>query len=225
MDVAGRVVVEADMVLYVLDASRHPGKEEEAIAEKLLPQVSRLVVAINKMDSPGADQDGVWEFLQKYLPGLEKDRCFPLSALNNEGIDPLVAKLFELAPEGDILYPQDYYTDQDPSFRITEIIREQAIKRLRQELPHSLYVEVADSELREGDTKLWVRAFIIMERESQKGMVVGQGGRMIKAIREASLKELNAIFDWEIELDLRVKTAKDWRHNDTLLRRITEGGR
>jgi GTP-binding protein Era len=107
-------------------------------------------------------------------------------------------------------------------FRIEEIIREKAITRLRQELPHSIYAEVADAEFREEGTKLWVRAFLVVERESQKGMVVGKGGAMIRDIRLAALKELKDIFDWKIELDLRVKTAKDWRHNDRVLKKLID---
>jgi GTP-binding protein Era len=109
------------------------------------------------------------------------------------------------------------------SFRISEIIREKAMKGLREELPHSIYVEVADLEFREGKTgnkRLWVRAFIITERESQKGMIVGKGGERIKAIGQAARKELNSIFEWKVELDLRVKTGKDWRHNDRILKKI-----
>jgi GTP-binding protein Era len=126
--------------------------------------------------------------------------------------------LFEMAPAGAPMYPEDNYTDQEISFRIAEIIREKAMNRLREELPHSIYVDVADIELHEG--LLWVRAFIITERESQKGMIVGKGGEMIKAIRLSALKEMKQIFDWKIDLDLRVKTGKDWRHNDRVLRRI-----
>jgi GTP-binding protein Era len=130
-----------------------------------------------------------------------------------------------MAEEGEAFYPEEYYTDQDLNFRIAEIIREKAINRLRQELPHSLYVEVADTELRDDGvsaekTRLWVRAFIIVERESQKGMVVGKGGEMIKAIRQEAQKDLNRILDWKVELDLRVKSSRDWRHNDRLLRRL-----
>jgi GTP-binding protein Era len=83
-------------------------------------------------------------------------------------------------------------------------------------------VEVADAELRENGAKLWVRAFIVTERESQKGMIVGKGGRMIKAIREETLADLRRIFDWKIELDLRVKASRDWRHNDAVLRRLID---
>jgi GTP-binding protein Era len=83
-------------------------------------------------------------------------------------------------------------------------------------------VEVADAELRDQGQRLWVRAFIITERESQKGMVVGKGGAMIKAIRQSAQKELNRIFDWKIELDLRVKASPDWRHNDGLLKKLID---
>ncbi|MDR0710089.1 MAG: GTPase Era [Spirochaetaceae bacterium] len=220
--VAGRVQAEADLVLYVLDAARTPGAEEEAVAARLKGGESRTVAAINKIDSNTADRKAAEEFLREKLPGLEQNRCFPVSALRNEGTEPLLECLFDLAGTGDPFYPEEYYTDQDPAFRIAEIIREKAINHLRQELPHSLYVEVADTELRENGARLWVRAFIVTERESQKGMIVGKGGRMIKIIREEALADLKRIFDWKIELDLRVKASRDWRHNDAVLRRLID---
>jgi len=134
------------------------------------------------------------------------------------GIEELLSALYALSPQGQALYGEEYYTDQETGFRIAEIIREQAINRLRQELPHSLYVDIADMEF--NDPVLWVRAFIIVERESQKGIVVGKGGEMIKAIRLAALKDLKRIFDWKIDLDLRVKTGKDWRHNERTLNKV-----
>jgi GTP-binding protein Era len=229
-EISGRQADEADLVLYVLDASRPPGPEEAAIAQWLMPLAAKTVAAINKIDAPGADPERAIAFLAEHLPGLEPERRFPLSALRNEGIAPLLSCLYNLAESGDPLYPEEYYTDQEVGFRIAEIIREQAINRLRQELPHSLYVDVADMEFtgaREDpedapQARLWVRAFIVVERESQKGMVVGKGGAMIKAIRQAAQKDINRIFDWKIDLDLRVKTGKDWRHNDQILRKIID---
>ena len=221
-DISGRAAGESDIILYVLDASRPPGPEEEEIAALLAPfAADRLVAAVNKTDIASA-HDAVYAFLEQALPGLEKGRCFAISAKNNTGIEPLLAALYDMAEEGEPFYGEEYYTDQEVEFRVAEIIREQAINRLRQELPHALYVEIADAEFNEAEQKLWVRAFIVVERESQKGMVVGKGGAMIKAIRLAALKELRALFDWKIDLDLRVKTGKDWRHNDIILRRITE---
>jgi GTP-binding protein Era len=219
-DISGRAVDDADIVLYLLDATRTPGPEEAEIVEFLAPHQKRIIIAVNKIDLNGADRDCCYAFIAESLPAIGKDRVFPVSAKNNEGIEPLLNALYAIADEGEPFYDAEYYTDQEVDFRIAEIIREQAINRLRQELPHALYVEVADAELT--GENLFVRAFIMVERESQKGMVVGKGGAMIKAIRLAALKELRGIFDWKIDLDLRVKTGKDWRHNDTILRRITD---
>jgi len=220
-EVSGRVLLESDLVLYVMDASRAPGSEEEEIASLLAPLSDKTVAAVNKMDASGADFNRAKEFLLQRLPSLSADgRCFAISAETGQGIDELLDALYALAGEGEPLYGDEYYTDQETGFRIAEIIREKAINRLRQELPHSLYVDIADMEFKE--SKLWVRAFIIVERESQKGMVVGKGGEMIKAIRLAALKDLKNIFEWKIDLDLRVKTGKDWRHNDHTLRRIID---
>jgi GTP-binding protein Era len=218
IEVSERALEDSELVLYVLDASRSPGPEEEAVAERLLPLTERTVAAITKMDLPSADYERALQFIGEKLPGLPGSRCFKVSAVNKEGTAALMDALFEMAPTGEPMYPEDNYTDQEISFRIAEIIREKAINRLREELPHSIYVEIADLELREN--LLWVRAFIITERESQKGMIVGKGGEMIKAIRLSALKEMKQIFDWKIDLDLRVKTGKDWRHNEKVLRRI-----
>jgi GTP-binding protein Era len=225
-EVSGRQADDADLVLYVLDASRAPGPEEEAVAQWLAPHAEKTIAAINKIDLPGGGQDRAAAFLAEQLPGLKPERRFSVSALRNEGIAPLLACLYDMAAPGDPLYPEEYYTDQEAGFRIAEIVREHTINRLRQELPHSLYVDIADMEFTEAGAdsprpRLWVRAFIVVERDSQKGMVVGKGGAMIKAIRQAAQKDINRIFDWKVELDLRVKTGKDWRHNDRIIRKIT----
>jgi GTP-binding protein Era len=221
--VSDRSLEDADLVLYVLDASRPPAGEEEAIAEKLLSLTDRLIFAVNKIDAPGADFEKVYAFLRDKIPALKTERIFQVSALKNRGLGELLDCLFRLAPPGEAFYPADFYTDQDVSFRIAEIIREKAMVRLREELPHSIYVDVADLEFRDSSARqLWVRAFIAVERESQKGMVVGKGGQMIKAIRQAAQKDLNRIFDWKVELDLRVKTVRDWRHDGTLLKRLID---
>jgi GTP-binding protein Era len=220
IEVSDRSIEDTDLVLYVLDASRLPGAEEEAIILRLDSLQNKIIVAVNKIDTPEADYDRIISFVKKRLNMLEPERCFALSALKNEGTEALVNGLFTLAEEGEPFYPEEYYTDQNLYFRIAEIIREKAINRLYEELPHAIYAEVADAELKDDGTRLWVRAFLVTERESQKGMVVGKGGSMIKEIRLAAQKEMNRIFDWKVELDLRVKTVKDWRHNDASLKRL-----
>ena len=222
MDLSDRTLEEAELILYVLDCSRPVGPEEEAVAEKLIPFQDRCIAVINKIDL-AEDTKLHQNFLDLKLPGIKTERRFEISCFNRDSPETILDCLFKMAPIDQPLYPEDYYTDQDMNFRISEIIREKAINRLRQELPHSIYVEVADLELKDrddGSKRLWVRAFIITERESQKGMIVGKGGEKIKAIGEAARKELNKIFDWKVELDLRVKTGKDWRYKDHLLRKI-----
>jgi GTP-binding protein Era len=217
MEVSQRALNDCDIVLYVLDAVRAPAEEEEEVASLLAPLADKVIAAVNKIDLAGADTLRAKEFISKNLPAVS-ERIIQVSANTGQGIDELLCALYDLAPLGQALYDEEYYTDQETGFRIAEIIREQAINRLRQELPHSLYVDIADMEF--NDPVLWVRAFIIVERESQKGIVVGKNGEMIKAIRLAALKNLKRIFDWKIDLDLRVKTGKDWRHNDQTLNRI-----
>ena len=233
-DNAFRAASESDIILYVLDASRAPGPEEEAIAERCKAMGAPLVAAVNKMDLSTADLGRTMEFLNARFPMLDKNRIIPISVQKDEGVDTLLSALFDLAPAGDPFYPEDCYTDQEIDFRIAEIIRGAAIRFLHQELPHSIYVEVADRELRSLELRkpeaggndeaqrLWVRAFIICERESQKGMIVGKGGKIIKSIGEISRKEMNRIFDWKVDLDLRVKTGKDWRHNDRILQKLLD---
>ena len=222
--VADKAMGEADLILYVLDATRRSGAEEEAIAALLEPLSARVVVGINKMDVPKADLEGTRAFVREKLPQVPDNRILFVSALEKKGMEELLGLLFDVAPEGQAQYPEDTYTDQDVQFRISEIIREKAINFLRDELPHAIYVDVADVELKEAENRLWVRAFIIVERESQKGIVVGKGGAQIKAIRVAAQKDLNRIFDWKVELDLRVKASHDWRQNDTVLKRLIDRG-
>ncbi len=225
VDLADRALEESELVLYLIDASRPVGPEEEELTRAVQysrAYPDRAVIAINKIDDKRSDTSAVHAFLDDKLSGIPKDRRREISAKNGTGVEELLRLLFALAPEGPRLYPEDTYTDQDVQFRIAEIIREKAINNLREELPHSIYVEVADTELRNEGKRLWVRAFILVERESQKGIVVGKGGEMIKTIRQSAQKELNRIFDWKVELDLRVKVASDWRQNDTVLRRLID---
>jgi len=208
-EISAKAVEDSDLVLYVLDATRPPGPEEIEIAALLSPYSERTIAAINKIDDKNADTAKAREFISQQVPGLSSN-VFQVSAKTGEGVEPLLEALFAMAPEGEAFYDAEYYTDQEVDFRIAEIIREKAINRLREEIPHALRVEIADAKFdadaENGRGKLWVRAFIHVERESQKGIVVGKGGLMIRAIRLAALKELDRIFDWKIELDLRVKT-------------------
>ena len=170
------------------------------------------VFALNKIDAVDDAAVSI-EAYQRFLSRFWTDaEVLPVSALRGEGTQRLFASLFARLEEGPPLYPEDYYTDQPPEFRIAEIIREKAMNRLSEELPHSIYVEVADWEM-PSDNELWIRAFICVEKESQKGMVVGKDGVKIGAIRKAAKRELKSVFPQNIRLDLRVKVSKNWRKN------------
>jgi GTP-binding protein Era len=132
------------------------------------------------------------------------NRLFFVSALENRSTEAVLDALFDLAPEGPPLYDDELYTDQEPAFRIAEIIREQAMLRLRDEVPHAVTVEVADIE-RRGEGKLWVRAFLCGEKASQRGIVIGKGAALIKEIRVESIKAIRKVFFCRVELDLQVK--------------------
>ena len=221
---------EIDAVLYVMDAGRPPGPEEEKIAEDLAPYQGRLVVACNKQDLPGNATGQIRAFIDKKLPN-----CIwrETSAKTGSGLEGLVSALFELAPEGGLMYPEEFYTDQDPEFRTAEIIREKALHRVRQEVPHALYVEISDMEVHDADrdtgkgpcnkpATLWIRAFLMVERESQKGILIGKGGAVIKAIRTEAQRELAELFPYRVHLDLRVKVNRNWRKNDILLKKLIQ---
>lgn len=208
---------ETDLVLYLVDTTRIPGEEEYRIAEAVTRFKEKTLCLINKIDATPSNIDEIERFLQDRFGEIP---VLHISAKEGTGIEELKKQLFEMAPEGDLLYPEDYYTDQPQEFRISEIIREKAISRVSQEVPYALYVEVADIETDEEEERLWIRAFILVERESQKGIVVGKGGGMIKAIRQEAQKELQRIFPYRIHLDLRVKVNPKWRKKDNLLKKL-----
>ncbi|MDR3301781.1 MAG: GTPase Era [Spirochaetaceae bacterium] len=225
--VSERSLTESDLIVYVLDATRPPLDEENAIAARLaaLPQEiirEQTIALINKIDLPQAHCPSIEIFLEDTLPSLPRTRIFPVSALMRTGLDCALDCLYDMAPQGHPYYDDEVYTDQDVQFRITEIIREKCMLFLQNELPHCIYVDIENAALKTNEHGgiLQVMAVIRTERDSQKGIVIGKGGAMIKKIRLAALADLAEIFDWKITLDLRVKKDKDWRHNDTILKKL-----
>jgi len=199
---------EADLILYVIDSSRRSGEEEETLANILGKFHSKLIIAINKIDMPESNNNQLYKDLELRFPEAS---IIPVSALKGKGIDDLKSALFEKSDDGEKMYPDEFFTDQEPEFRAA---------RVKEELPHAIYVEISDMEEAEDGKALWIRAFLIVERESQKGIVVGKGGTGIKAIRVEAQKELNGIFPYRVHLDLRVKASAKWRRNDQILKKL-----
>ncbi len=216
-DLVAAVLSEVDVVLYVVDGTRETGEEERSIQEAVRACGKPLVPAVNKKDVAGAAWNAVFAAVSAAFPAA---RALPISALTSGGLEELKNALFTASPEGDQLYPEDYYTDQTPEFRVSEIIREKATLATREEVPHALYVRIEDLEMREGGALLWARGFICVERESQKGIVVGREGERIKSIVRESERELCEIFPYRVKLDIRVKVDREWRRRDPLLRKL-----
>jgi GTP-binding protein Era len=205
---------DADIVLYLIDASRKPGPEEEALVLALKGSSSKIVGAINKIDSQEADAAAARAFVASHFPEAP---ILEISALQKAGLDALLAALFGKAPEGPAWYPEEYYTDQEPVFRIAEIIREKIINHTREELPHAVYVSYEDSQRLE-DGSLEASYDLVVERDSQKGILIGKGGSMIRTIREEAEAELAEIFDYVVKLRLSVRVDPDWRHDEKRLK-------
>jgi len=211
-----RSLSEVDLILYLIDATREPGKEEEAIAELLSKDIHRIVVAINKIDDPEARPLLIEEFI---IPRLRGAKRVSISAVEKTNLESLIEVLFSLAPEGPFWYPEDIYTDQEPVFRIGELVREKAILNTYQELPHAIAVEYRESSKR-ADGVLFARFNILVERDSQKAIVIGRQGSIIKRIREEAEADLKELFDYPIKLQLQVRVDPDWRRSDSALSRI-----
>ena len=210
---------ESDIILYIIDGKREPKKEEETLASLIKEAKVPLVCAINKKDIiTKEEEENVRFFLKNRFPSSP---VLLTSSKDDDGIDELLIELFRLAPEGELMYDESSYTDQNLEFRISEIIREKTINMLSDELPHTIFVEVSDLEYDEEEKKVWVRAFINTERDGQKGIIVGKGGENIKKIRQESFKDIRKIFpSSKLELDLRVKAVAKWRNNQAVLDRI-----
>lgn len=210
---------DSDIILYVVDGTRVAKKEEETIADMIRKSKVPAVVAINKKDilTNNNIEDSTF-FISERLPNAPVCLC---SALDDDGIDEVLIEIFKLAKEGELLYSEEQYTDQDLEFRISEIIREKAMDKLSDELPHVIFVDVSDLEYDEEEKRVWIRAFINVERDGQKGFIVGKGGENIKRIGTEARKEIRRIFPGStVRLDLQVKTAEKWRNNSIVLDRI-----
>jgi GTP-binding protein Era len=202
-DLATHAFADADLVVYLLDCSRAPGDEEEALAKALASQAGGLVVALNKTDAAEANPGRARDFVARYFP---KAPVVEISALRETGLDALLDLLFDKSPEGPAWYPAEYYTDQEPVFRIAEIVREKAILHTREELPHALYVDYQDSRKFEDGT-LEAEYDLVVERDSQKGILIGKGGSMIKCIREEA----------EADLGLQIRVDPNWKRDEKRL--------
>jgi GTP-binding protein Era len=201
---------EADVVLLVVDATRAPTDRD---AERLLAALegarAPLLVAINKMDAASSTSIEAWEAWIR--DGLGDARSFRISARDGAGTDALLGALREELPPGPFLYPEDEIASDPVRFFVAELVRETIFEQFRQEIPYSVFCQV--EEFRESQDPVYIQVVIYVERKSQKGMVIGQKGRAIRAIGEAARPKIETFLGRRVYLDLWVKPLRSWRKN------------
>jgi GTPase len=212
-----RALADADAALFVLNGEQQIGAGDRFIAEALKRSGVPAVTVLNKVDR--LDRARTLQALT-HAAGLEvQGELFPISAKSGAGVGPVVEQLVSLVPEGPFMYPPGEHSDQSLELRLAELIREQVLLRTREELPHSVEVEIDELEERD-DGLMVIRARVWAETESQKGILVGAGGRMVRAVGTAARKEIERLLDRRVHLDLNVRVRKGWRRDEGLLDRL-----
>jgi len=210
-------LADADAALLLLNGVQGIGPGDRFIASLLARSSTPVVVAINKIDRCSrAETVAALEAAAELEVG---DDIFPISARTGEGLRALVDHLGSLLPEGPFFFPPDERSDQSEQVLLAELVREQVLRRTRQEVPHAVEVEVEEIEERRDDL-IAVRAVIWVEADSQKGILIGAGGGMIKAIGTAARKELERELGCRVHLELAVRVRRAWRSDDRLLDRL-----
>jgi len=215
VDAAVDTLKEVDVVVLVFDATTKPGHGDEYVSSLLTKVRAPVVLALNKIDAIAK---------AKLLPLIERVQKWhafaaivPVSAQTGDGVERLESVLLEHLPEGDPIYPDDFLTDQPERTLVAETVREKILHHTRAELPFSTAVVVDKFDEEERETMLRLYCTILVEQESQKAIVIGRGGDMIKRIGTEARKDLEALFETRVFLDLRVKVNPDWRDDDRAL--------
>ena len=211
---------DSDVALFLLNGEQAIGPGDRFIARAVASAGVPVVTAVNKVDLLTRER-ALAALSQAVDLGVEGE-VFPISARTGAGVPELVEALVDLLPEGPFLYSPEERTDLPLPVRLGELIREQVLRRTRDELPHAVEVEVDELEERE-DGLLVVTARVWAETESQKGILIGAGGRMVRAIGSAAREEIEALTGRRVHLDLTVRVRKGWRRDEALLDRLGIG--
>lgn len=215
MDFVRTALDDADILLYMVEIGERELKDADFM-QRIRQSKIPVLLLLNKIDT--SDQQkleaevGYW---QQALPNAE---VFPLSALENFGVQEVFQRILELLPEGPAYFPKDQLTDRPERFFVAEIIREKILRHYKKEIPYSVEVETESFE--EGEELIRIGAVIMVERDSQKGILIGHKGSALKRVGSEARKDLEAFFDKKVYLELYVKVNKDWRSNSRQLRRF-----
>lgn len=215
--VSTRSLEEVDLIYYMTDVSRPFGGGEQFILNQLKDATVPIFLLVNKIDL--ADEDKVEAHIRDFTSYMSFAEIITLSAIEGINIEGLLEKTYSYLPEGPLYYPEDDLTDQPVSFIAAELIREKALILTRDEVPHSLAVEIEEFDS-QSQNKIYLRASIYTERDSQKGIIIGKNGQMLRNIGEKSRQDIEAMLGRPVYLDLWVKVKKNWRDNEINLNQL-----
>jgi GTP-binding protein Era len=212
-----RELEDSDVALFMLNGEQKIGPGDRFIADAIRQVGLPAVTVLNKIDRLGKPRTAA--ALQAAAELDVQGELFPVSARTGEGVGDLVEHLVSLLPEGPFFYPPEERSDLSQSVQLAELIREQVLLRTREELPHAAEVEIDELEERD-DGLLLIAARVWAETESQKAILIGAGGRMVRAIGTAARGEIEALLGRRVHLDLSVRVRKGWRRDEALLDRL-----
>lgn len=213
LNFSNSALTDADVLLYVTDVLDNHEKNKHFV-EKVSQNTAPIILIINKIDL--IDQPKLEEMVDKWRSVLPKAEIFPISATEKFNIEPLLKRILELLPESPPFFDKDQLTDKPAKFFVTEIIREKILLNYDKEIPYSVEVEV--EQFKEEENLIRINAVIYVERDSQKGIVIGKGGKSLKKVGSEARKDIEAFFEKKIFLELYVKVEKDWRNKEIKLR-------
>jgi GTP-binding protein Era len=213
MSFVRQALQDRDLTVLIVDASEKFGKGDQYALGLLKEYTSQAILVLNKIDA--LSKTRLLPLIDFYSKAYPFEEVFPISALHGDGLEDLLQAVIKLLPEGPAYFTPDTYTDQPERFLAGELIREQVIRHTRQELPYVSAVLM--EEFKESETITSIRATIVVEKESQRPIVVGAGGSMIKAIGTEARKELEKLLPPKVFLELFVKVEPHWRDNPLLV--------
>ena len=206
---------EVDVVLFLVNVAEKRGPGDNFVIEKLKNVESPVFLVLNKIDQVHPDE--LLPIIEDYNKQMDFAEIVPISAIEGNNVDHLVDTIRTYLPEGPQFYPEDQVTDHPEYFIVSELIREKVLERTREEVPHSIAV-VVESMQRNDDDKVEVRAVINVERKSQKGIIIGKQGKMIKDIGINARRDIEKLLGDKIYLELFVKVQSDWRDKQSHLK-------
>ncbi|MBO4332765.1 MAG: GTPase Era [Paludibacteraceae bacterium] len=213
LDFSLSALKDADILLYVTDVVENAEKNQGFI-DKVIKNPAPIILVINKIDL--SNQKKLEDLVAKWHELIPRAEIIPISAQNNFNLDYLLKRIRELLPDSPPFFDKDQMTDKPARFFVTEIIREKILKNYDREIPYS--VEVVVESFKESDKQININTVIYVERDSQKGIIIGKGGTMLKKVGMEARKDIEEFFQKKIYLEMFVKVEKDWRNKDKILK-------